>query len=115
LSGDSRQQAQVGYKIKDARSQRSQPGAHPCAGLGHLVTLALNKGCAVAARDHRRRIKMTRTLFKLSNVIEHIKRFSRVAGFYANTRREMNVTSLSDAPRKERTRRRNSHGTMPRP
>ena len=39
-------------------------------------------------------------LFKLSKVGEHIKKFSRVAGFYADTRREMSLTSLSDAPEK---------------
>jgi hypothetical protein len=58
---------------------------------------------------------MPRTLFKLSKVIDHMKKVSRVAGFYADTRREMNVTSDPDAPRKERTRRRFTHGTMPRP
>ena len=43
---------------------------------------------------------MPRTLFKSAKVGEHIKEVSRVAGFYANTRREMNLTSLSDAPEK---------------
>ena len=102
LDHDSRQQAQVGHKIKDARSQRSQPGLHPCAVFGQFVAhqLALVNGAAIGLRGHRDRIKMTRPLFKLSNVIEHIKKVSRVAGFYAITRREMNLTSVGDAPEK---------------
>ena len=43
---------------------------------------------------------MPRTLFKSAKVGEHIKEVSRVAGFYANTRREMNLTSVGDAPEK---------------
>ena len=43
---------------------------------------------------------MTRTLFKLSKVIDHMKGVSRVSRFYAVTARMMNLTSDGDAPEK---------------
>ena len=102
LRHDSRQQAQVGHKIKDGLRQRSQPGAHPCAVFGHLIVdnLALVDDAAIGLRGHRGRIKMTRTLFKLSKVIDHMKGVSRVSRFYAVTARMMNLTSDGDAPEK---------------
>ena len=85
--------------------------------FGHLIAdkLALVNGAAIGLRGHRGCVKMARTLFELAEVGEHIKKFSRASRFYAVTARMMNVTSVSDAPRKERTRRRFTHGTMPHP
>ena len=86
--------------MKHAHGQRSQPGLHPCAGLGHLIALALNEGCPVAARDQRRRIQMPCPLFQLAEVGEHdSKGFHGVSRFYANTTREIG-TDQRDGPKK---------------
>jgi len=59
---------------------------------------------------------MTRTLFKLSKVGEHhSKGFTGSRAFTRIPRSEMKLTSVGDAPRKERTRRRFTHGNVPHP
>ena len=84
--------------MKHGHGQRSQPGLHPCAGLGQFIgdNLALVNGAAIALQGHRDRIKVTRTLFKLSEVGEHdSKGFHGQQGFYAITPQRDALTSFA--------------------